>query len=98
MSNGRLKDYPYVMVRFACRDCPRLGRYRLAGLAERFGADADLEDVLAAISANCPRQRESHPGRRCQAYYPDLPPSRPPDLPSNVQVVKLRVIEGGRSR
>ena len=96
MSNGRLKDYPYVMVRFACRDCPRLGRYRLAGLAERFGADADLEDVLAAISANCPRQRESYLGRRCQAYYPDLPPPRPPDLPSDVQPMRLRVIEGGQ--
>ena len=29
MSDGRLKDYPYVVVRFACRDCSRLGRYRL---------------------------------------------------------------------
>jgi hypothetical protein len=47
---------------------PASARYRLAGLAERFGADADLEDVLAAISANCPRQRESYLGRRCQAY------------------------------
>ena len=55
------------MVRFACRDCPRVGRYRLAVLAERCGADTDLEDVLAAISANCPRHRESHLGRRCRA-------------------------------
>jgi len=29
---SRLRDYPYVVVRFACRDCPRLGRYRLAVL------------------------------------------------------------------
>jgi hypothetical protein len=27
---GRLRDYPFVVVRFACRECPRLGRYRLA--------------------------------------------------------------------
>jgi|SRR4051794_16559746 hypothetical protein len=98
MCAGRLKDYPYVAVRFACRDCPRLGRYRLAVLAERFGAEAELENVLAAVSASCPRHRESHPGRHCQAYYPDLPPRRPPDLPSHLQVIKLRVIEGGRSR
>ena len=37
--DGRLRDYPFVVVRFACRECPRLGRYRLAVLAERFGAD-----------------------------------------------------------
>ena len=97
MSDGRLKDYPYVVVRFACRDCPRLGRYRLAVLAERFGADADLEDVvLAAVSASCPRRHGSHPGCRCRAYYLDLPPSRPPDLPNAPETVKLRVIEGGR--
>jgi hypothetical protein len=43
-----LRDYPYVVVRFARRDCPRIGRYRLAVLAERFGADAPMADVLAA--------------------------------------------------
>ena len=75
--DGRLREYPYIVVRFACRECPRIGRYRLAVLAERFGADADLATVLEAISASCPRQRESHPGRGCRAYYPDLPrPSR----------------------
>ncbi len=95
--DGGLRDYPFVVVRFACHDCPRIGRYRLAVLAERFGADADLEDVLAAISANCPRHRESHPGRRCRAYYPNLPPPRPPDLPRDLQAMRLRVIEGGRS-
>ena len=68
----RLRDYPFVVVRFSCRDCPRIGRYRLAVLAERFGADALLPDVLEAISAACPRTRERHPGRRCQAYLPDL--------------------------
>ena len=66
--DGRLRDYPFVVVRFACRDCPRMGRYRLAVLAERFGAHADLATVLEAISASCPRQLGSHPGRQCQAY------------------------------
>ena len=66
--DGRLRDYPFVVVRFACRECPRMGRYRLAVLAERFGADVDLATVLEAISAGCPRQRESHPGRGCRAY------------------------------
>ncbi len=68
----RLRDYSYVVVRFACRDCPRIGRYRLAVLAEGFGADALLVDVLEAMSSSCLRNREKHPGRRCQAYMPDL--------------------------
>jgi hypothetical protein len=44
--DGRLREYPYIVVRFACRECPRMGCYRLAVLAERFGADADLATVL----------------------------------------------------
>ena len=62
-----------MVVRFACRDCPRIGRYRLAVLAEKFGAEASMFDVLEEISSACPRSREKHPGRRCQAYLPDLP-------------------------
>ena len=95
--DGRLRDYPFIVVRFACRECPRIGRYRLAVLAERFGADADLATVLEAISASCPRQRESHPGRGCRAYYPDLPPTQPPDLPADLRPQRLRLIMGGRS-
>jgi hypothetical protein len=68
----RLRDYPFVVVRFACRDCSRIGRYRLAVLAERFGPDALLPDVFNAIAAACPRTRECHPGRRCQAYVQSL--------------------------
>ena len=92
----RLRDYPYVVVRFACRDCPRIGRYRLAVLAERFGADALVVDVLQAISAACLRNKERHPGRRCQAYLPDLVDPKPPDLPAAVVGERLRVIKGGK--
>src|SRR3954468_21728291 len=94
--DGRLRDYPFVVVRFACRGCPRIGRYRLVALAERFGADADLATVLEAISAACPRQRETPPGRGCRAYYPALPPTQPPDLPADLRPQQLRLIVGGR--
>ena len=92
----RLRDYPYVVVRFACRDCPRIGKYRLAVLAERFGADALMVDVLQAISAACLRNKERHPGRRCQAYLPDLVDPKPPDLPAAVVGERLRLIKGGK--
>ena len=91
----RLRDYPFVIVRFACHDCPRIGRYRLAVLAEKFGADAAMADVLAAISAGCLRNKERHPGRRCQAYLPDLNDPKPPDLPA-AQGRRLRLIAGGK--
>src|SRR4051812_23429353 len=96
--DGHLRDYPFVVVRLGCRTCPRLGRYRLATLAERFGAHASLADLRQALSASCPRQQcGSHPGPACGAYYPDLPPRWPPDLPAAMQPQRLRVILGGRS-
>lgn len=91
----RHRDYPYVIVRFACRDCPRLGRYRLAVLAEKFGADALMVDVLEAVAAGCLRNKERHPGRRCQSYLPDLLDPKPPDLP-NTTSRRLRLIAGGK--
>ena len=92
----RLRDYPFVVVRFACRDCPRIGRYRSAVLAEKFGAEAAMGDVLEAISAACPRTREKHPGKRCQAYLPDLVDPKPPDLP-RAAGSKLRIVVGGKA-
>jgi hypothetical protein len=91
----RLRDYPLVVVRFVCRNCPRIGRYRLAVLAERFGADALMSDVLEAISTACPRTHERHPGWCCQAYLPDLTEPRPPDLPKAAGG-RLRVVNGGK--
>lgn len=93
----RLRDYPYIVVRFACRECPRAGRYRLAALAERFGADADLRDVLEAVAGSCRARTERHRGLICAAYLPDIPPPRPPDLPrSMLPRERLKIIRGGR--
>ena len=92
----RLRDYPFVIVRFACHDCPRIGRYRLAVLAEKFGADAAMADVLAAIAAGCLRNKERHPGRHCQAYLPDLFDPKPPDVPEAAGR-RLKLIIGERN-
>lgn len=91
----RLRDYPYVVVRFACRNCLRFGQYRLAVLAERFGAETPLVDVVNAISSDCRMNRERHPVRRCGAYLPDLMDPRPPDLPAALGR-RLKVIAGGK--
>jgi hypothetical protein len=48
----RLRDYPYIVVRFSCRHCPRIGRYRVAVLAERYGADIEMDDLLEEVSSS----------------------------------------------
>jgi len=93
----RLREYPYVAVRLACRECTRIGRYRLAVLAERFGADAELLDVLEALSGSCRVRVEHRRGLVCGAYLPDVPPPRPPDLPRALLPREgLKIIRGGR--
>jgi hypothetical protein len=92
----RLRDYPYIVVRFACRHCPRIGRYRVAVLAERYGADIEMEDLLEAVSASC-GTRASERAHACGAYFPDLPPEKPPDLPRAVAAGTAQA-DPGRTR
>jgi hypothetical protein len=50
-----LAQYLFVVVRVACGMCPhRQGSYRLARLAQRFGADTTLERVLEGIARDYP--------------------------------------------
>ncbi len=82
----RLSDYPYVIVRFSCIFCPtRRGVYRLARLAERFGAEASLDLVRETISANCPRRRTrgNQYVPRCHAWFTDIPCYRNWDVPNS---------------
>jgi len=93
-----LTKYPYVTVNVACRYCGRSGRYRLARLAERFGAGTSLSDVLRAIAWDCPHWKKK--GRwveGCGIHYPDLEasPPKPPNEPPSMRV--LTVIRGGRN-
>lgn len=80
----RLSDYPYVIVRVSCMFCPhRRGIYRLARLAERFGAEASLDEVRSAITAGCPRHcaRGNQYVPRCHAWFTDIPCWRDWDVP-----------------
>src|SRR5262245_9992485 len=73
MERETLATFPYVVVRIACRNCNRCGSYRLARLAERYGADTTLEAFLIRITADCylASNRTGRPGCRA-AYFPDL--------------------------
>jgi hypothetical protein len=99
----RLSNLSLMIVRIDCSRCPhRKGQYRLARLAEKYGADIQLCDLIDKIAFDC--ARKSQPGERpsnqynpkCKARFTDLeaisPP--PPDLPPLMR--KLTVIQGGK--
>lgn len=96
-----LNDYPYVLVRFRCRRCRRQGQSRLARLAEKYGADLGLEELLDIIAATCELPRRPPFGRKprkmavyCGIYLPDYEhKGRPPDMPA--EPLPLRAIDGG---
>jgi hypothetical protein len=64
-----LGEFPFDVVRIECERCSRAGRYALAGLIERFGADAAGPDVLMELAACERRKNFSQP---CGARFPDL--------------------------
>lgn len=90
----RLRDYPFVVVRVACGICGRQGTYRLADLAERYGAVCTLDILLEHIRKTrrpCPYPLPWTIRRRrkmqmvCHISLPDWwshlrpPPDVPPD-------------------
>lgn len=92
MAARRLVDFPYVLVRLCCDACKRAGSYRLARLAVKYGSEILLEDLLVRLSADCPWRDD--PQGSCGARFTDLPPRRPPDLPS--ALMRFRVVRGGK--
>jgi hypothetical protein len=73
MLQDTLGRYPYPIVRIACRYCRRRGQYRLEHLVRKYGANADLVDVLRNISADCALAGNRTSRRGCLgAYLPDL--------------------------
>jgi hypothetical protein len=97
MSGDTLASYPYVRVRLACGKCTRRGSYRLARLAEKYGADIRMTDLLALLAGDCRLWAPRHPGlERCGAFFEDLVTAPlPPDLPRSLQ--KFQVIKGSKN-
>jgi hypothetical protein len=91
-----LTTFPYVVVRLDCTLCTRTGRYRLARLADRYGANCSLKELLEHLAGDCAyRKRQRHPIRPgCGARFKDLasrePP--PPDIPPSS---RLRLVAKG---
>ncbi len=69
----KAKDYPSESVRISCIKCGRQGQYSRAAFVEMVGAETELPDALARISADCPkRQTSALAYDQCMAFYPDL--------------------------
>lgn len=59
-------------LRITCPKCLRAGSYSLAGAEARWGHDAKLTDILADLTADCPRAIAKAFGDQCGAVYEGL--------------------------
>ncbi len=55
----KAKDYPFESVRISCTKCGRQGRYSRATFVEMVGAETEMPDALARISADCLKRQTS---------------------------------------
>ncbi len=60
---------PTLEVR--CSKCDRRGRYRIATLIERYGADFAGPDLRDRLSADCAKHGAAE-YERCDLYFPDM--------------------------
>jgi hypothetical protein len=61
-----------AMLDVGCRKCDRRGRYKVANLIAKYGADAKLPDLRFTLAADCPRTKEFAIDK-CGVNYPNLP-------------------------
>ena len=66
------------MLTVACSRCERRGRYRLATLIARHGADAGARVIVAEITADCPQRNSAALMERCDILFPELLKLFPP--------------------
>ena len=59
-------------LRVACDRCGRAGRYSVPRLVERRGRNAKVVDLLAEISADCPRWMAGGLNDGCRVHCPTL--------------------------
>ena len=62
--------YPTDVITIRCERCSRVGRYKRLTLAERYGSDAAMPDVLNKITS-CERNHRLST-ERCKAYFQEL--------------------------
>jgi hypothetical protein len=72
MSRYVLSDIREPTLTIVCEPCGRRGRYAVARLIEKYGADAKLPDLRLAL-ANCQKTKTANIYDRCRAIF-EKPP------------------------
>ena len=67
-----LTEYPGDQVLVVCQPCGREGRYSRARLMQQHSADIGLPDVLARITAECPKRQDWRQYGPCRAGFTEL--------------------------
>jgi hypothetical protein len=60
-------------LRVECVICERCGQYWVSRLIEQRGLGGKVVDLLAEVSADCPKKRARNFSDQCGAQCPDLP-------------------------
>ena len=69
MSKDTLADVRHPIVQVACRYCERRGQYHLNVLIKRYGAHAQLDEVLRRLTADCTASLDRTGKRGCNGAY-----------------------------
>ena len=60
-----------TVLEVRCTKCDRRGRYKMATLIERYGADFAGPDLRDRLSADCEKHGAAE-YERCDLYFPDM--------------------------
>lgn len=55
-----------------CTRCSRRGRYRVAALLVKHGADIGLRALASLLAVDCQQRLATDLSKRCDLYYPQL--------------------------
>lgn len=70
--------------------CSRQDAYRLARLADKYGSEIEMRDLLAYLAGDCRQWKPRHPGvEGCGAHFCDLGSGRAPDMPDKAATLRI---------
>ena len=64
-----LSDVRVPVLTVVCEPCGRRERYDVESLKRQYNGDMKMPDLLAALVADCPKQRSFSNYDRCKAVY-----------------------------